>query len=78
MEAKEFKQQNVIIAKNQPQYNSLPALVTQETSTFRFKLSEKEIQQVIETGTIYLTICNFSRPLQPIGPSLLNPFINNH
>jgi len=77
MEAREFKGQNVIFAEHQEEYSSLPALLDREqgTAMFSFKLSEEEIKQVIETGTVYLTILTFNKSLQPIGPSLMNPFV---
>lgn len=76
MKARNFKQQNVIFAKDQEEYLPLPAYCDTETrtATFSFKLSEEEIKQVIETGTIYLTTLTFNQPLQPISQSLLNPF----
>lgn len=78
MEARNFKEKNVVFAEDQEEYTSLPALFEEEDgkATFSFKLSEEEIKQIVETGTIYLSVLTFGRPLQPIGPSLLNPFAN--
>ncbi len=76
MKGIEFDQQNVVFAKDQPEYNSLPAHVNQEagTSTFCFELDDEEVQQVQKDGKIYLTIFNQNQPLQPIGGSVLNPY----
>jgi hypothetical protein len=77
MKARCFKQQNAIFAKDQKEYLQLPAHCDTEngTATFSFKLSEEEIKQVIETGTVYLTVLTFNQPLQPIAQSFLNPFV---
>lgn len=77
MKARNFKQANVIYAKDQPEYMQLPGRVQGNTSIFSFKLSEDEIKQVNETGTIYLKVMTFTQPLQPIGSNLLNPFIED-
>lgn len=76
MEAIEFKGQNVKIAEEQEEYQTLPAFIDRENGniTACFKLDESEIKQVKEDGIIYLTIHIGNRDLQPIGVSLLNPF----
>jgi hypothetical protein len=74
MKARTFKQQNAVYAENQGQYESLPAYLDGGVATFSFKLSEEEVQQVIETGTIWLTTLTFNKPLQPISGSVLKPF----
>lgn len=80
MKARQFKNQNVIFAKDQKQYLPLPAFCDTDegTATFSFKLSEDEIKQVVETGTMYLTVLTLNKPLQPIAQSVLNPFIINN
>ncbi len=76
MIAKEFPQQNIVIAENQDEYNSLPALVSEDGAvTCCFQLDEAEIKQVKETGEIWLTVLTFGRPLQPINTSVLDPFV---
>lgn len=75
MKARNFKQVNIKVAKDQDQYLTLPAFVTQENMIVSFKLSEKEIQQVIETGTIYLNLFHCKKPITPIASTVLNPFI---
>lgn len=75
MKARDFKEVNVEVAKDQDEYQTLPAMVTDEIAITSFKLSEEEIQQVIETGTIYLQLYHCKKPITPIGQSVLNPFI---
>lgn len=74
MESRKFPQANIAYAKDQDEYQTLYSHAKGNVSTFSFKLTEDEIKQVVETGTIYLSIMNFKQPLQPIGPSLLDPF----
>lgn len=78
MKAIEFEQQNGIYGKNQQEFEQLPAYIDEEqgASTFRFKLSEEEVQQVKETGEIWITVLNHKQPLQPIAGTILNPFRN--
>lgn len=75
METRNFKQANTKIAEMQDEYITLPAMITEEITILSFKLNEEEIQQVIETGTIYLTLLHCNKPITPIGQSVLNPFI---
>lgn len=78
MIAKEFNQQNIVIAENQDEYESLPAFVSDDGAvTCCFELDEAELKQVRETGKIWLTVLTFGKPLQPINTSLLNPFIES-
>ena len=76
MEAKYFPQVNIEIAKDQPQYQTLPAHcdLRRGTMTACFELSAEERKQVLETGKIFLTIHTANKPLQPIDMSLLSPF----
>lgn len=80
MEARSFKEANVKFAENQEEYITLPAYREEHDPNGEivtsFKLSEDEIKQVVETGTIYLRVLTFKQPLQPIGCSVLNPFKN--
>lgn len=73
MKAIDFKGKNVDIAKNQPQYGTLPAYYDPEqgTVTFCFALSNEERKQVSETGKIYLRQKTGGERMQPIGQSCL-------
>jgi hypothetical protein len=64
----------IIIAKDQPEYKPLPAVVLPQGEVItRWKLSEKELRQVTETGSIHLTVLTFGRPLQPVILSVEPP-----
>lgn len=77
MKAVEFEGQNVVFAENQPEYESLPAFVSKDVkgipATFCFELDEDELNQVKNTGKIFITILTFGHPLQPIHGSLIDP-----
>jgi len=61
-----FREQNVIFAKDQPQYNPLPALVDGDNTVSCWELSDEEIKQLNETKMIWLLMKNFKQPLQPV------------
>jgi hypothetical protein len=62
-----FKEQNVVYAKDQPEYMPLPALVFQDGEVMTcWKLSWKELLKVVFTRKIYLSVQTFRRPLQPL------------
>ncbi len=63
----EFPEQNVIYAKDHPQYKPLPAHRTicgQVTSCWQ--LTPEEIEEVKLTGKIFLTQSTFNQALQPV------------
>ncbi len=71
MEAIEFKEQNVIIAKNQPEYLPLPAHKANDqegldcvVSCWKGTLVER-IRFLI-TGKLYLKVFTNHKPLQPL------------
>lgn len=66
MKILKFKQQTTIIAKNQPPYLPLPALVTEDgevTSCWGLNLFER--LKVLITGKIYFTLLTFNKSVQP-------------
>lgn len=69
MKAVEFKQQNIIIAKDQKPYLPLPARISKNgqyvTSCWRMDLFSRIL--FIFTGKIYVTQLTFGRPLQPLS-----------
>lgn len=77
MKAIEFPGVNVRIAEKQEEYETLPAYVDQSQKStpvlMCFKLDEDEMEQVKESGQIWLTILTFGGPLQPIGMKCLKP-----
>lgn len=74
MKAINFKEVNVQVAENQPEYETLPAHVAGNGEvTCCFELDENELKQVAETGKIWLSFLTFNQPLQPIYGSCLKP-----
>lgn len=62
------------IAKDQEEYRTLPAHISQEgVVTTCWKLSEDEILKVIETGEFWIQQMTFRQCLQPILPSIEKP-----
>ena len=63
----EFKEQNVVFGKDQPEYEPLPALVFQDGEVMTcWKFSWKELLKVFFTRKIYLSVQTFRQPLQPV------------
>lgn len=71
MIAVEFPQQTVVFAKNQPEYNPLPAHVSANghVVTSCWKLTPEEWDIFKETRCIFLSQCTFGSALQPIALS---------
>lgn len=66
MDAIKFPESNVEIAKDQPEYNTLPALVRDSGEVvICWQLSPEEIARINETGQIWQTMLTFGMPLQP-------------
>jgi hypothetical protein len=61
-----FKEQNVIFAEDQPEYEPLPALRTEGGDViFCMKLTFRERVRVLFLGNIWCSLCAFGRPLTP-------------
>ena len=72
------KQRNVIIAKDQPQYQPIPAHRAHDecdTVIFCWQLTEEEKQRVMETGVIWHSSMTFGHAFQPQLLSVESPFI---
>lgn len=66
----------VVYAKDQPQYNPLPAIKTTDGEVItRWKLSLRERLIVLFSGSIWLNLLTFNSPLQPIKLSVIEPEI---
>lgn len=63
----EFPEQDVIIAKDQPEYIPLPAHIDYEHGavTFCWKLSLRERIKLLLDGRLWHTVLTFRQPLQP-------------
>lgn len=67
MKPTEFKEQNVIFAKDQPEYQPLPALRDDTGAVVTcWKLSLKERLKLLFTGKIWHCAQTFNNPLQPM------------
>jgi hypothetical protein len=63
----EFKEQNIIITKDQPEYMPLPAHVDENGNVVTcWKLSPDEIEKISKTGELWLSVMTFKQPLQPL------------
>jgi hypothetical protein len=68
MKIKEFKEQNIVFAKNQPEYRPLPALKLNTPDgqvVSCWGLSFRERIRVLFTGKIWVSLLTYNRPLQP-------------
>ena len=74
MKPLEFKEVNVRFAGNQEEYQTLPCHRDDEGEvTFCMELTQKEVEAVIKTGRVWLSVLTFNQPLQPIGLTTLKP-----
>lgn len=77
MEPIEFKEQNIIFAKDQTPYIPLPAYqdLVQGGRIFHcWKLSFKERFKILFTGKLWIIVLNFKQAPQPMKPMVENPF----
>lgn len=74
MQPAEFPQQNVVYAKDQPEYLPLPAHRTPDGEvTACWRLSWRERLGLLLTGRVYVTNLTFNGPLQPQRVSVSPP-----
>lgn len=67
MKPVEFKGQNVIYGKDQPEYQPLPAMRLPDGTIYTcWELSEDELKEVMETRKIYVSQLTFNQPIHPI------------
>lgn len=67
----EFKEMNIIIAKDQPEYLPLPALIDLRGKVIScWKVTLKERIILLFTGKLFLSQLAFNQPLQPLRPSV--------
>jgi hypothetical protein len=65
--------EEVVYAKNQPQYLPLPALPIEDGIVTRWKLSWGERLRILWTGDLYLSVLTFGQRLQPLKPTTTRP-----
>jgi hypothetical protein len=68
MELIEFKEQTVVVAKDQLEYLPLPAHQFNDAEgriAFCWKMTWRERIKVLFTGTLWQQVLTFNKPLQP-------------
>lgn len=68
MKPVEFKHQNIVFAKDQPEYQPLPALIIDSPKgevVSCWRLSFKERIQVLIFGRVWMSLMSFNKPLTP-------------
>lgn len=71
----EFKEQNCVYAKDQPEYIPLPVHKTEDgTVVSCWALTWRERIKLLFTGKIWWTVLTFNSPLQPVRPDITSPF----
>lgn len=78
MKAVEFEGVNIVLGKDQPQYQPLPAMIDTEAEgvpiTCCFELSDEELDEIKSTGKIWYTVLSFGQNFYPINMSTKKPF----
>lgn len=79
MELVEFPEQTFVIARDQPQYNPMPAHIDiAGVVTCQWKLSWKERLKIVLSGKIWHQIHTFGRPVQPQRLDVEKPVLGMH
>jgi len=69
-----FKEENCIYAKDQPEYQPLPAHRDEAGIVVTcWQLTTEEKKVIAETGVIYISLLTFNLPLQPLSVTVENP-----
>ena len=65
----EFKGFNVTFAKDQPEYQPLPALRMPDGEVYTcWEFTDEEIERLVKNRCIFFKQLTFNQPLQPILP----------
>lgn len=67
MKSVQFPEQTVVIAKDQPQYNPLPAHVANGVVTSCWEPDAEDIKRLALYGKLYVSQVTFGEPLQPLA-----------
>lgn len=81
MKPVEFKHQNSVFAKDQPEYIPLPALKIDSPRgevVSCWKMSFSERLKVIFTGMVWMSLVSFNRPLTPSYLSVNRKDVYSH
>lgn len=69
-----FEDHEILIAKDQPEYQTLPALVLSDKRVIsRWQLTLWERLRLLWFGSLYLHTLTFGQKLQPLVPSVDPP-----
>ena len=72
-----FAQSNITYAKDQPEYQPLPAHRSEDgVVTSCWRLTDAEIAQIVETKKLWLQSYTFGLALQPLLPQAECPLIS--
>jgi hypothetical protein len=67
MQPVEFKGQNIIFAKDQPQYQPLPAIKLEDGMVITcWEMTPEELEEVTQTRRVFLRQLTFNNLLQPV------------
>lgn len=67
MKPVEFKEQNVVYAKDQKEYTPLPALRFDDGTVIScWKMSWKELFKILLHRKVWVSVLTFNKPLQPL------------
>ncbi len=67
MTPKEFPEQNILFGADQPEYLPLPAYRNEQGDVITcWELSKEEVETLVETKCIFLSLKTFNQPLQPV------------
>ena len=70
----EFRENNKVLAKDQPQYQPLPVFMDETETVSCWRLTLLERLTLLFTGNLWLRQMNFGEPLQPQLPTVEYPF----
>lgn len=70
----EFSEQNIVWAKNQKEYQALPAFTDERQTVSCWKLNWYERLKLLITGNLWLHQMNFGEALQPQYITVDKPF----
>jgi hypothetical protein len=74
MKPLKFDFSNATFAKNQPEYQPLPAWTDGKQVVSCWSLSWRERLHVLFTGVLWIRQMSFGQPLQAIRPQVPSPF----
>jgi hypothetical protein len=69
-----FEGKEIVIAKDQPQYTPLPAIIAKPYVFTRWRLSWRERLRILFSGNLWLVLMTFGKPLQPVRLETQSPY----